>query len=43
MPVGSQYRFFIPAHLAYAETGSGDVIGPNSTLIFDIELLAILD
>lgn len=43
MPVGSQYRFFIPAHLAYAETGSGDVIGPNSTLIFDIELLEILD
>jgi FKBP-type peptidyl-prolyl cis-trans isomerase FklB len=43
MPVGSKYRFFIPAALAYGETGSGDVIGPNSTLIFDIELLAIND
>jgi FKBP-type peptidyl-prolyl cis-trans isomerase FklB len=43
MPVGSKYRFFIPAHLAYGEIGSGDVIGPNSTLIFDIELLDILD
>lgn len=43
MSVGSQYRFFIPAHLAYGETGSGDAIGPNSTLIFDIELLDILD
>lgn len=43
MPVGSQYRFFIPAKLAYGDIGSGDVIGPNSTLIFDIELLEILD
>jgi FKBP-type peptidyl-prolyl cis-trans isomerase FklB len=43
MPVGSKYRFFIPSALAYGETGSGDVIGPNSTLIFDIELLSIND
>ena len=41
MTVGSKYRFFIPAPLAYAELGSGDAIPPNSTLIFDIELLAI--
>ena len=43
MPVGSKYRFFIPAKLAYDDIGSGDAIGPNSTLIFDIELLEILD
>lgn len=41
MPEGSQYRFFIPAKLAYGEIGSGDVIAPNSTLIFDIELLNV--
>lgn len=43
MPVGSKYRFFIPEKLAYGEMGSGDVIGPNSTLIFDIELLDIIN
>lgn len=42
MPQGSKYRLFIPAKLAYGEMGSGDAIGPNSTLIFDIELLNIL-
>lgn len=41
MPEGSKYRFFIPAKLAYGEIGSGDAIPPNSTLIFDIELLSI--
>lgn len=42
MKEGSKYRFFIPAKLAYGEIGSGDAIGPNSTLIFDIELLKIV-
>ncbi|WP_121974827.1 FKBP-type peptidyl-prolyl cis-trans isomerase [Acinetobacter stercoris] len=42
MKEGAKYRFFIPANLAYGETGSGDAIGPNSTLIFDVELLKIL-
>lgn len=42
MPEGAQYRFYIPAKLAYGEIGSGDAIEPNSTLIFDIELLKIL-
>ncbi len=41
MAVGSKFRFFIPAHLAYGEQGSGPDIGPNATLIFDVELLAI--
>ncbi|RLZ07482.1 FKBP-type peptidyl-prolyl cis-trans isomerase [Acinetobacter sp. 2JN-4] len=41
MKVGGKSRFFIPANLAYGEVGAGDGIGPNSTLIFDIELLEI--
>ena len=41
MKEGAKYRFFIPAKLAYGEIGSGDSIEPNSTLIFDIELLKI--
>ena len=43
MSVGSQIRVTIPAELAYGETGFGDVIGPNQTLIFEIELLDIVD
>ncbi|MFX8627787.1 FKBP-type peptidyl-prolyl cis-trans isomerase, partial [Acinetobacter baumannii] len=39
---GGKTRFFIPAKLAYGEVGAGDSIGPNSTLIFDIELLQVL-
>lgn len=41
MSPGSKYRFFIPSHLAYGEMGSGDAIGPNNALIFDVELLKI--
>ena len=41
MPVGSKWRLFIPSNLAYGEHGAGDVIEPNSTLIFDVELLDI--
>ncbi len=40
MKVGSKYTVFIPSNLAYGERGSGP-IGPNSVLIFDVELLAI--
>ncbi len=40
MPVGSKWQVFIPPALAYGERGSG-VIGPNATLIFEIELVAI--
>jgi FKBP-type peptidyl-prolyl cis-trans isomerase FklB len=42
MPVGSKYRLFIPPDLAYGPRGAGGTIGPNSTLIFDVELLEIV-
>jgi FKBP-type peptidyl-prolyl cis-trans isomerase len=42
MQVGSHYRIVIPANIAYGPQGSGP-IGPNSTLIFEIELLEIVD
>ncbi len=41
MPVGSKYKVFVPSELAYKGRSAGADIGPNSTLIFDIELLAI--
>lgn len=41
MPVGSHYRFWIPGELAYGRNGSPPVIGPNATLVFEVELLAI--
>ena len=42
MKEGAKYRFFIPSKLGYGQIGSGDVIEPNSTLIFDVELIAVL-
>ncbi len=42
MPVGSKWRLFIPADLAYGQQGAGGAIGPNTTLIFDVELLEII-
>lgn len=42
MPVGSKWRLFIPSTLAYGEQGAGQAIEPNSTLIFDVELLNIV-
>jgi FKBP-type peptidyl-prolyl cis-trans isomerase len=41
MPVGSKWQLFVPAELAYGEQGAGGQIGPNATLIFEVELLSI--
>ncbi|MDX5418621.1 MAG: FKBP-type peptidyl-prolyl cis-trans isomerase [Hymenobacteraceae bacterium] len=41
MKEGSKWRLFVPANLAYGAQGAGDVIGPNSTLIFDVELISV--
>ena len=42
MKAGSKWRLFIPSQLAYGPQGAGGVIGPNQTLIFDVELLRVL-
>ena len=41
MQVGSKFELVIPAQLAYGPSGSGQAIGPDATLIFEVELLAI--
>jgi FKBP-type peptidyl-prolyl cis-trans isomerase FklB len=42
MPVGSKWQLFIPSDLAYGERGApGSPIGPNSTLVFEVELVSI--
>jgi FKBP-type peptidyl-prolyl cis-trans isomerase FklB len=41
MPVGSKWQLFVPADLAYGNRGAGQDIGPNATLIFEVELLSI--
>jgi hypothetical protein len=43
MPVGSKWQLFVPSSLAYGERGAGAEIGPNATLIFEVELLSIQD
>ena len=43
MPAGSKWQLFIPSGLAYGVRGAGSNIGPNSTLLFEVELLSIKD
>jgi len=43
MKVGSKHQFFMPSKLAYGEEGAEDAIGPNATLIFEVELLDAKD
>ena len=42
MKVGSKYQIFVPSSLAYGEKARSQEIGPNSTLIFELELLSIV-
>lgn len=42
MKAGSKWRLYIPSQLAYGPQGAGNVIGPNATLIFDVELLKVI-
>jgi FKBP-type peptidyl-prolyl cis-trans isomerase FklB len=40
MPTGSKWKLFLPPHLAYGDRQAGAHIKPNSTLIFEVELLS---
>jgi FKBP-type peptidyl-prolyl cis-trans isomerase FklB len=41
MPVGSKWQLFVPSELAYGSRGAGGAIGPNQTLVFEVELISI--
>ncbi|WP_116367661.1 FKBP-type peptidyl-prolyl cis-trans isomerase [Parahaliea mediterranea] len=43
MPVGSKWKLYIPAELAYGAGGAGGMIGPNAALVFEVELLDIVE
>lgn len=42
MSPGAKYKLFIPSELAYGSQGAGQIIGPNATLVFDVELVSIV-
>jgi FKBP-type peptidyl-prolyl cis-trans isomerase FklB len=41
MPLGSKWKLFVPSSLAYGARGAGELIGPHTTLVFEVELLKI--
>jgi FKBP-type peptidyl-prolyl cis-trans isomerase FklB len=41
MPAGSKWQLFVPSHLAYGKDGAGQMVPPNATLIFEVELLSV--
>ncbi len=43
MKPGSKFEFIIPPELGYGEGGAGEMIGPNATLVFDVELIAVVE
>jgi len=42
MPVGSKWKLYVPSDLAYGAQGAGNLIGPHTTLIFEVELLEVV-
>ena len=42
MPVGSKWMLYVPPNLAYGSRGVGTIIGPDETLVFEVELLGIV-
>jgi len=41
MPAGSKWQLFVPPQLGFGETGTGRYVGPNATLVYELELVAI--
>ena len=41
MPQGSKWQLYVPSNLAYGTRGASELIGPNTTLVFDVELISI--